>query len=188
MSTAASRQRSDIGPVIVMGVSGAGKSLVGERVAEALGLPFIEGDGLHPRANVEKMAGGVPLTDEDRWPWLDRIGEELRTAVGEHGGAVAACSALRRVYRDRLRRGVGAALRFVFLEAGRETIAARMARRRHHFMPLALLDSQLATLESPVGEADVMRIGVAGRPALIAGEAVRWLARGDREGEAWKTV
>src|SRR5665213_4508431 len=103
MSTAASRPRSDVGPVVVMGVSGSGKSLIGTALAAKHGLTFVEGDRLHPAANVAKMSSGIPLTDDDRWPWLDRVGEELRARTADAGGAIAACSALKRVHRDRLR-------------------------------------------------------------------------------------
>jgi carbohydrate kinase (thermoresistant glucokinase family) len=127
-----------------MGVSGAGKSAVGERLARALHARFVEGDDLHPPANRAKMASGTPLSDEDRWPWLDLVGEALREAP-----VVAACSALRRAYRDRLR-SHAPGLVAVHLVASEEVLAERMTRRRGHFMPPALLRSQLATLE-PLG-------------------------------------
>src|ERR1700753_2802445 len=119
MSTAASQPRSKIGPVVVMGVSGSGKSLIGTQLAERLRVPFIEGDRLHPPANVAKMSAGMPLTDDDRWPWLDRVGREVATAAKDAGGAIAACSALKRIYRDRLRSIAGPQLRFVFLRGER---------------------------------------------------------------------
>ncbi len=128
-----------------MGVSGCGKSSVGLALSDRLGIVWRDGDDLHPTANVEKMRAGQPLTDADRWPWLDRVAAELRT----HAPLIIGCSALKRAYRDRLRQGAGGPLRFVHLTGDRALIAARMAQRQDHFMPLALLDSQFATLEPP---------------------------------------
>ncbi len=130
-----------------MGVSGSGKTTVGRAVAEALGWRFLEGDDYHPPASVAKMAAGTPLTDADRWPWLDRLRDELKAiaARGEH--AVLACSALKEAYRARLAQARG--VRFVYLKADRATIAARLAARAGHYMPATLLDSQFATLEEP---------------------------------------
>ncbi|MCD2173410.1 gluconokinase [Rhizobium sp. C4] len=132
--------------IVVMGVSGCGKSSLGEALAHRLGLPFIEGDALHPAENVAKMASGAPLTDEDRWPWLARVGEAL---AAPDGGAVVSCSSLKRVYRDVLRREAGEGVIFVHLHGSRELLLSRMQRRPGHFMPASLLDSQLATLETP---------------------------------------
>ena len=140
--------------VVVMGVCGSGKTSVGRRIAERMDWAFIEGDDLHPEANRRKMAAGTPLTDEDRWPWLDRIVEEMRRADGEDRSAVVACSALRRAYRDRLRRG-GADVRFLHLTGAPALLRVRMERRDGHFMPAGLLDSQLATLE-PAGPAETL--------------------------------
>jgi carbohydrate kinase (thermoresistant glucokinase family) len=132
--------------IVVMGVSGCGKSSLGEALAHRFGLPFIEGDALHPPENVAKMAGGTPLTDEDRWPWLARVGQAL---AAPEGGAVASCSSLKRVYRDVLRREAGEDVIFVHLHGSRELLLSRMKHRPGHFMPASLLDSQLATLEVP---------------------------------------
>lgn len=132
----------------VMGVSAAGKSTVGAALADALEVPFADADDLHSAANRAKMASGTPLTDEDRWPWLDAVGARFRSA--DRTGLVMACSALRRAYRDRIR-AAAAEVVFVHLEASRELLAARIASRTDHFMPPALLDSQLATLE-PLAE------------------------------------
>ncbi|MCD2177969.1 gluconokinase [Rhizobium sp. C1] len=132
--------------IVVMGVSGCGKSSMGEALAHRLGLPFIEGDALHPPENVAKMAGGTPLTDEDRWPWLVRVGQAL---AAPQGGAIASCSSLKRVYRDMLRREAGDDVIFVHLHGSRELLLSRMQHRPGHFMPASLLDSQLATLEAP---------------------------------------
>jgi gluconokinase len=128
--------------VVVMGVSGAGKTTVGKALAEAMGWPFVEGDELHPPANVEKMRRGEPLDDADRAPWLEKIAERMR---GMKDGVVA-CSALKRAYRDRLR--VREDVRFVLLEVPRAVLDERLARRRGHYMPASLLPSQLATLET----------------------------------------
>jgi len=134
--------------VVLMGVCGSGKTKVGRALAESLGWPFYDADDYHPPANVAKMAAGVPLTDDDRWPWLDRIVEELAYAGADDGNAVLACSALRQIYRDRIARAGN--VRFVFLKGDRATIAARLATRSHKYMPASLLPSQLATLEEPV--------------------------------------
>jgi len=152
--------------VVLMGVSGCGKSTVGAALAAALGWPLIEADDLHPPANVAKMAAGTPLTDEDRWPWLDRIVAVLRRACAEHDNVVLACSALKQAYRDRLARAGG--MRFVHLRGDRETIASRLAARRHRYMPATLLDSQFATLEPPRDAIDVdIRMSVDAQVRLI---------------------
>ena len=137
------------GLYVVMGVAGAGKSLIGAELARALGVEFVEGDDYHPPSNVAKMAAGTPLTDEDRADWLDALGTRLRIAHESQQGIVVACSALKRSYRDRLRRGAGAPVQFILLHGSRDVIAQRLARRRGHFMPASLLDSQFATLEIP---------------------------------------
>ncbi len=129
-----------------MGVCGSGKTSVGSAIAERMAWEFLEGDDLHPAANRRKMSSGTPLTDGDRWPWLDRIAARMRQADGEGRTIVVACSALRRVYRDRLRE-CGADVRFVHLTGDSALLRARMAQRADHFMPAGLLDSQLATLE-----------------------------------------
>jgi len=133
--------------VLLMGVCGCGKSTVGRALAEELGWRFLDADDLHPAANVEKMASGVPLTDEDRWPWYDRIVAESKRlgASGHH--VVLACSALRQSYRDRLARAGN--LRVVYLKGDAAAIEPRLVSRRGHFMPASLLASQFATLEEP---------------------------------------
>ena len=138
-----------------MGVSGCGKSSLGAALATTLALPFTDADDLHPAANRAKMAAGQPLTDADRWPWLQAVGAVLASNAG-----VVACSALRRAYRDRLRDAAGP-VQFLHLVAPREVIAERLAARRGHFMPLALLDSQLATLE-PLAPAEGWTLNVNG--------------------------
>lgn len=131
--------------LVIMGVSGCGKSTVGEALAARLGLAYRDGDDLHPAANVEKMRAGQPLGDADRWPWLDRVA----TVLKDEAPVIIGCSALRRSYRDRIRSGAGGPVRFVHLSGQRDLIAARMAARAGHYMPLSLLDSQFATLEPP---------------------------------------
>jgi gluconokinase len=150
--------------VVVMGVSGCGKTAVGQALAAALGWPFVDADDLHPVVNVAKMAAGVPLTDEDRWPWLDRLAGEIAAFNAQGKDAVLACSALKQVYRDRLAGAGGAGthrVRFVHLKGDAETIAARLAARSHRYMPAGLLASQFATLEEP---ADAIVVDV--RPAI----------------------
>ena len=147
---------------IVMGVCGSGKSVIGMAVAKHLGLPFLEGDSLHSPAAVGKMSKGIPLTDEDRFPWLDRIGREIATALAAGSGLVVTCSALRKIYRDRLRASSGGRLTFLFLNGSKEVLLPRMAARKDHFMPVSLLDSQLATLEDPSGEPDVVTVDISG--------------------------
>ncbi len=132
--------------IVVMGVAGAGKTTVGRALADALGATFRDADDDHPAANREKMAAGVPLTDEDRAPWLAMLATRLADARTEGRALVLACSALRRAYRDVLRGGDPDAI-FVHLHADPSTIAPRLADRRGHFMPASLLASQLATLE-----------------------------------------
>ncbi len=134
-------------PLVVMGVSGCGKSTLAHALALRCGATFIEGDGLHPAANVAKMASGSPLTDEDRWPYLENVAHAIR-AVRE-GGAVAACSALRRIYRDVLRRTVGSDIMFVMPAVAPQELKRRLRARTDHFMPATLLQSQLDTLEPP---------------------------------------
>jgi gluconokinase len=140
-----------VGPLalIVMGVSGSGKSTLATALADAIGCPFLEGDEFHSPQSVQKMHSGIPLTDDDRWPWLDRLGRALAAAVADHGIAVASCSALKRAYRDRLRTTIAIKTGFVLLDASREELERRMSNRPGHFMPPSLLTSQLDTLERP---------------------------------------
>jgi gluconokinase len=157
--------------VVVMGVSGAGKSTVGQALAERLGLEFLDADEFHPPENVAKMAAAIPLTDTDRWPWLDRLNKEL--AARQVPGAVLACSALKEAYRACLQRGI-ADFRLVHLRGTIEFIRERMRSRRHKFMPAALLESQFATLEPPAGAIEVdAALGVNVAVKRIAAELLR---------------
>lgn len=160
--------------VLVMGVSGCGKSTIGAMLAERLGLPFADADAFHPPENVTKMSAGIPLTDADRWPWLDSIGAWL---AAEEKGGVVACSALRRAYRDRLR-GWVPGLAVVHLSGAPELIAARQAAREGHFMPPSLMASQFATLEPPGTEEEAIVLDIAAPPeSLAAGAAARLVLR-----------
>lgn len=152
--------------VLLMGVSGCGKTEIGQRLAAALGWPFHDGDGFHPPENVERMRQGTPLTDAHREPWLDAIAVDLgRTVVSGRGG-VYACSALARRYRQRL--GLPhPAIRLVHLAGDAETIRRRLEARRGHFMPASLLESQLAALEPPTAEEDALMVDVGQAPETI---------------------
>ncbi len=164
-------EHSITGPAIVvlMGVSGSGKSTVAALLAAALGCQFREGDDLHPRENVEKMRSGIPLTDADRLPWLHKIAEEIDgwRARGECG--VLTCSALKRSYRHIII-GDRHDVALVYLKGSRDLIYRRMSARHEHFMPVALLDSQFATLEEPTPEEHPIIVDVGGKPAEIAHE------------------
>jgi gluconokinase len=152
--------------VVVMGVCGCGKTTVGKALATALGWRFFDADDFHPPANIEKMAAGIPLTDTDRWPWLDRLAAELGAIERAGGHAVLACSALRQAYRDRL--AVAGDVRFVHLRGDRATIAARVAARPGHYMPATLVDSQFAALELPAEAIDVdITLTVADQVAVV---------------------
>jgi len=159
--------------VLVMGVCGTGKSTVGSLVAEALGAAFLEADSFHPRANVEKMARGEPLDDEDRKPWLDALAAALDDAVRGGRDVVIACSALKQAYRDRLLgRHAGTAL-VVHLHGDPALIAARMGARAGHFMPPSLLPTQLATLEPP---RDALAADIARPPSELVADILRAVA------------
>ena len=133
--------------VVLMGVSGAGKTTVGEALAASIGCRFFDADTFHSAANKAKMSSGIPLTDDDRWPWLDRVIDEMRRVEETDGHVVFACSALKQSYRDYLARAGD--VRFVYLAGDYETIAQRLAARKHKYMPATLLASQFATLEPP---------------------------------------
>jgi gluconokinase len=161
--------------IIVMGVSGSGKSTIGVALAQALGWEFKDGDAFHPPANVAKMRAGAPLTDADRWPWLDAIARYAAGLEAGGGHVVIACSALKRAYRDRLR-AAGARLRFVHLAGSYDLIDGRMKARRDHFMPASLLQSQFATLEPPDPDERAITVSVADLPETIVREILAALA------------
>jgi gluconokinase len=157
--------------VVVMGVSGSGKSTVAALLAAALGCQFQEGDDLHPPENVEKMRGGTPLTDADRIPWLHKIAEEIDGWRARSQCGVLTCSALKRSYRDIIIGDRGDVV-LVYLKGSHDLIHRRMAARHEHYMPIALLDSQFATLEEPTPDEHPIILDVGGKPADIAHEIV----------------
>ena len=160
--------------VVVMGVSGSGKTTVAERVSAALGWMFQEGDKLHPKANVEKMAAGHALTDEDRAPWLAVIAEWIEARLHTSRNAIITCSALRRAYRDQIGNGKPG-VQIVYLHGDRETLEGHVHSRHHEFMPATLLDSQLATLEEPAPDEHVIEIDVGGSIEHTVAEVIRRL-------------
>ena len=161
--------------VVVMGVSGCGKSCVGESIANHVGGYLIEGDQYHPPANIEKMSAGIPLDDDDRADWLTRLGQELVSALESHPYPVLTCSSLKRKYRERLRAAVPG-LGFVFLELSREEAAKRVGNRPGHFMPASLTDSQFAALEPPAADENAVKLDATGDPTELAAQAASLLA------------
>lgn len=159
-----------------MGVAGCGKSAVGVALAAALGAVFIEGDRLHPPENVARMASGAPLTDQLREGWLDAIGERIVASVGQGQGVVAACSALKRGYRERLR-GFCRDIAFLYLEIDPATASQRVGNRKGHFMPASLVDSQFAILEPPAQDERALTLDATLPVAELVSEAVRLLRR-----------
>lgn len=162
------------GAVVVMGVASCGKTTIGQLLAERLGLRFIEGDTLHSPEAVAKMTHGEPLTDDDRWPWLTRVGEALRGREG----AVASCSALKRRYRDAIAAAAGRPVLFIHLHGSREALSRRIVGRKGHFMPASLLDSQLATLEMPGEDEPAITLDIAATPGQIVAAAEAFLRKG----------
>lgn len=159
--------------IVVMGVSGCGKSSVAGAICDRSGARLIEGDQFHPAANVEKMRAGIALDDADRTAWLDRLADELSMTVPTGQHAVLACSALKRSYRNRLRAAVPL-LGFVYLELTKAAAITRVSQRAGHFMPASLVESQFAALEPPAGEAFVLTLD-AGKPAsILAEQAMHW--------------
>ena len=167
--------RAPDGLVVVMGVAGCGKSTVGRLLAQRLGAEFLEGDELHPPRNVERMAAGIPLTDNDRRDWLREIAGQLADARAGHHRLVVSCSALKRSYRDTLRTA-SSELAFVHLHAGAELLEARLHARTDHFMPVSLLTSQLQTLEPPGPDERAVTLDATQPPAQLAERAAAWLA------------
>ncbi|RXZ30668.1 gluconokinase [Sphingomonas desiccabilis] len=158
-----------------MGVSGTGKTTLSVRLGAELGCPVLEGDAFHSIASVAKMRAGQPLADADRWPWLDRLGAAIGEASSTQGTAVAACSALKRAYRERLAAASAVPMYFVLLDTAREEIARRMASRDGHYMPPSLLDSQLATLERPMPDERALALDAARTPERLCAEVCAWL-------------
>jgi len=161
--------------IILMGVSGTGKTTVGQALSQAIGAKFIDGDDLHPRQNIVKMASGQPLEDSDRLPWLDRIGDVIFSLGQKNESGILVCSALKKRYRDQLRQG-NPALRFIWLTGDYDCILQRMQQRKGHFMPEALLRSQFAALETPdESEPDIVAVDIAPDVAQIVGQALALL-------------
>jgi len=171
--------------VILAGVSGSGKTTVGRLLADRLGWPFADGDSFHPPANVAEMAAGIPLTDDDRWPWLAAIGASMDARIAAGGSGVVACSALKRRYRDVLRQG-RPEVRLVFLDVSRDEDLARLRARSGHFFPARLMDSQFGDLEPPVPAEGALVLAARGSPdelvsAIISGLGL--IAPGERAAE-----
>lgn len=162
---------------VMMGPCGCGKTTIGSALAARLGGEFVEGDDFHPDANRSKMRSGAPLTDADRWPWLDRIADELRQRHAAAGTVVVACSALKRAYRDRLR-DADPEIVFVLLNGSRDLLLSRLSARKDHFMPPALLDSQLEALEPPKPDERALAFDVAHAPAEVVEQILAHAAPG----------
>lgn len=160
--------------IVVMGVAGSGKTTIAAELARRLGWRFAEGDAFHPAANVEKMGRGVPLTDADRWPWLDAIAAWIRETRAAGERCVVACSALKRSYRERIAGG-GDDVRFVYLQGTYDIVSRRMAARTGHYMPVALLRSQYQTLEEPRAEENAIVLSIEQPPGEIAARIVEAL-------------
>jgi gluconokinase len=164
------------GLYVMMGVCGAGKSLIGATLARELDIEFVEGDSLHPADNVKRMAAGIPLTDEDRHAWLLAIAARLREAKRAGHGLIVSCSALKRKYRDLLRSVGDADVRFVHLAGSRALLVERMAQRRGHFMPPSLLESQLSILEEPSPDEHAWVCDITKAPDVIVADLVTRVA------------
>jgi gluconokinase len=161
--------------VVLMGVSGSGKSTVGRLLAAELGCPFIEGDDLHDASSIAKMSSGQSLTDQDRWPWLDRIGHAMQASISKHSVVVVACSALKQSYREKLMHVVSAPLSFILLEASREELLTRLHNRSDHFMPARLLESQLAQLEPLEDSECALTLSASAPPSELCKAIRAWL-------------
>jgi gluconokinase len=173
--------------LVIMGVSGSGKSTIAGLLSERLGWPFEEGDSLHPAANVQKMAAGIPLTDDDRWPWLAKIADWIDTRLDAGENGIVTCSALKRTYRSVLnRRGHG--VEFVYLAADRSELLERVTHRPAHFMPASLLDSQLETFEVPGPGEPAIQVDAGPDPQLIVDRIMRELGLRTRPTEPTASV
>jgi gluconokinase len=171
MSTAASHQFSDA--VVVMGVASCGKTTIGEALAQHFNVGFTEGDRLHSTANVAKMSAGIPLTDDDRWPWLAQIGASLAGTEGH----IVSCSALKKSYREAIAAAAKRPIKFVHLHGSHKVLQQRIANRKGHFMPPSLLDSQLATLEIPGPDETAVTIDIDQTPDAILQAAIAFLKK-----------
>ncbi|MBB2205377.1 gluconokinase [Gluconacetobacter takamatsuzukensis] len=170
--------------IVLMGVSGSGKTSVAEGLHNLLGWPYQEGDYLHPQANVDKMSAGIPLTDEDRLPWLERCHAWIAERLADGGGGILTCSALKRSYRDILRQG-SHRVTFIYLEVSRPILEARLSRRQGHYMPPTLLPSQLATLEVPTPDEHALVVECEGPPAEVIARVLTEIRYHiDRQGRA----
>ena len=155
--------------VVLMGVTGCGKTTVGRLLEDRLGWPFLDGDDFHPEANVARMGAGIPLRDEDRWPWLSRLSDEIGRRLDAGRSCVLGCSALKEAYREVLRGGRGEKVRFVHLSGSEALIAGRLSERVHRYMPAGLLRSQFEALEPPL---DAVLVDVSGTPEEAAAAVV----------------
>jgi gluconokinase len=164
-----------------MGVSGSGKTTAAKLLARRLAWPYAEGDDFHPEANVQKMAAGTPLEDEDRWPWLRAVADWMSAQAADGRSSVVTCSALRRVYRDVLREAEGT-VRFAHLVGDRELVGERVGFRRGHFMPTSLLDSQYQTLEDLEEDEDGLAVDVSAEPEDVAERIIQGLELRSRNG------
>jgi gluconokinase len=160
--------------IVVMGVAGSGKTTIGEELGKRLGWSYEDGDKFHPKANVEKMSAGHPLTDEDRWPWLQAIADEIDRVCGRGGHVVIACSALKRAYRDVLVHG-REDVRIVYLDGTQALIANRLAKRKGHFMPPTLLESQFKTLQPPAPDEHALAVSIDAPVEAIVDDIMRQL-------------
>jgi gluconokinase/shikimate kinase len=160
--------------IVLMGVSGCGKTTVAAIMSGRLNWPFEEGDALHPQANVDKMHAGHPLTDEDRWPWLEKVAHWVETTLDSGQNGIITCSALKRSYRDLINRR-GHDIEFVYLHGTKEMIAPRLAARHGHYMPPSLLDSQFATLEEPTPDEPAIRVDIGPAATAIAATIIERL-------------
>ncbi|MGK9170334.1 gluconokinase [Inquilinus limosus] len=175
------------GVVIVMGVSGSGKTTIGKQLARRMSGVFADADSFHPPANIEKMKAGHPLTDEDRWPWLDAMAAQIGRWLADGQPAVLACSALKRVYRDRLVGG-RPGIAFLYLSGSEAVIATRLASRKGHFMPPSLLRSQFETLEPPGDGERVVTVDIRHPPRRIVDIAARRFGLPAQPGSSFSTA